>query len=80
MCIMQVYPLIYVRTVLGADLGKVKKYSGMGDCIKKTVAENGVMYLHEQSTVPRALFVADLCSLQIFLVLALRILLRDCLW
>merc|ERR1712054_465960 len=24
-----VYPLIYVRTVLGADLGKVKKYSGM---------------------------------------------------
>merc|ERR1711865_303259 len=24
-----VYPLIYVRTVLGADLGKVKKYSSM---------------------------------------------------
>merc|ERR1712205_207067 len=31
-----VYPLIYVRTVLGADLGKVKKYNGMADCIMKT--------------------------------------------
>ena len=28
-----VYPLIYVRTVLGADLGKVKKYNNMVDCI-----------------------------------------------
>merc|ERR1711865_220426 len=41
-----VYPLIYVRTVLGADLGAVKKYSGMADCIKKTIAENGVMSLY----------------------------------
>merc|ERR1719263_1056851 len=41
-----VYPLIYVRTILGADLGKVKKYNGMLDCIKKTVAENGVMSLY----------------------------------
>merc|ERR1711935_993358 len=30
-----VYPLIYVRTVLGADLGKVKQYSSMGDCFMK---------------------------------------------
>merc|ERR1712070_1060735 len=36
-----VYPLIYVRTVLGADLGKVKKYNGMWDCLKKTVKANG---------------------------------------
>jgi len=41
-----VYPLVYVRTVLGADLGKVKKYNGMLDCIKKTVAENGFMSLY----------------------------------
>merc|ERR1719149_76385 len=41
-----VYPLIYVRTVLGADLGAVKKYSGMGDCLKKTVADNGFMSLY----------------------------------
>jgi len=41
-----VYPLIYVRTVLGADLGKVKKYSSMGDCLKKTVKEGGVMSLY----------------------------------
>jgi solute carrier family 25 (adenine nucleotide translocator) protein 4/5/6/31 len=32
-----VYPLIYVRTVLGADLGKVKQYNNMMDCIGKTV-------------------------------------------
>merc|ERR1712072_28942 len=41
-----VYPLIYVRTVLGADIGKVKKYNGMGDCIKKTIAEGGFMSLY----------------------------------
>merc|ERR1712167_159769 len=41
-----VYPHIYVRTVLGADLGKVKKYDGMADCLKKTVAENGFMSLY----------------------------------
>merc|ERR1719149_159768 len=41
-----VYPLIYVRTVLGADLGAVKKYSGMGDCIKKTVSNNGFLSLY----------------------------------
>jgi len=41
-----VYPLIYVRTVLGADLGKEKKYSGMFDCLKKTVQSNGVLSLY----------------------------------
>merc|ERR1711865_467849 len=37
-----VYPLIYVRTVLGADLGKVKKYNGMSDAISQTIKQNGV--------------------------------------
>merc|ERR1712216_28388 len=41
-----VYPLIYVRTVLGADLGKEKKYNGMLDCLKKTVKDNGFMSLY----------------------------------
>merc|ERR1719162_2093103 len=41
-----VYPLIYVRTILGADLGKVKRYDGMVDCIKKTVKTNGFMSLY----------------------------------
>merc|ERR1712046_501542 len=41
-----VYPLIYVRTVLGADLGKVKKYTGMYDCLAKTVKEGGVLSLY----------------------------------
>merc|ERR1712086_550117 len=40
-----VYPLIYVRTILGADLGKEKKYDGMVDCIKKTWEANGVISL-----------------------------------
>jgi len=41
-----VYPLIYVRTVLGADVGAVQKYNGMGDCLKKTVADNGFLSLY----------------------------------
>ena len=41
-----VYPLIYVRTALGADIGKVRKYDGVADCLKKTVAENGVASLY----------------------------------
>lgn len=41
-----VYPLIYVRTVLGADLGKVKQFNGMGDCIAKTIKGNGFMSLY----------------------------------
>jgi len=41
-----VYPLIYVRTVLGADLGKVKKYNSMADCLMKTVKEGGFMSLY----------------------------------
>jgi len=41
-----VYPLVYVRTVLGADLGKVKKYTSMGDCLVKTVKSNGPLALY----------------------------------
>lgn len=41
-----VYPLIYVRTALGADIGKVKKYNGIADCLTKTVKENGVASLY----------------------------------
>merc|ERR1719272_1666695 len=41
-----VYPLIYVRTVLGADLGKVRQYNNMVDCIGKTVKNGGIMSLY----------------------------------
>jgi len=41
-----VYPLIYVRTALGADIGKVKKYTGIADCLSKTVKENGFASLY----------------------------------
>merc|ERR1712151_1039513 len=41
-----VYPLIYVRTALGADIGKVKKYNGVADCLSKTVKENGFLSLY----------------------------------
>jgi len=41
-----VYPLIYVRTVLGADIGKVKKFNGMFDALMKTAKEGGVMSLY----------------------------------
>jgi len=41
-----VYPLIYIRTVLGADLGAVKQYSGMSDCFKQTIKNNGFMSLY----------------------------------
>merc|ERR1712084_50216 len=41
-----VYPLIYVRTALGADIGAVKKYNGVADCLTKTVKENGIASLY----------------------------------
>jgi len=41
-----VYPLIYVRTVLGADIGKVKKFNGMGDCLIKTARSGGFLSLY----------------------------------
>jgi len=41
-----VYPLIYVRTALGADIGKVRKYNGVADCLSKTVKQNGFMSLY----------------------------------
>merc|ERR1712014_420699 len=36
----------YVRTVLGADIGKVKKFNGMGDCLIKTAREGGFFSLY----------------------------------
>jgi len=41
-----VYPLIYVRTVLGADIGKVKKFNGMFDCLVKTAKQGGILSLY----------------------------------
>jgi solute carrier family 25 (adenine nucleotide translocator) protein 4/5/6/31 len=41
-----VYPLIYVRTALGADIGQVKMYNGIVDCLTKTVKQNGVASLY----------------------------------
>jgi len=41
-----VYPLIYVRTALVADIGKVKMYNGVGDCLAKTIKTNGVSSLY----------------------------------
>jgi len=41
-----VYPLIYVRTVLGADIGKVKQFNGMGDALMKTAKQGGVLSLY----------------------------------
>jgi len=41
-----VYPLIYVRTALGADIGKVKMYNGVADCLAKTIKTNGVASLY----------------------------------
>jgi solute carrier family 25 (adenine nucleotide translocator) protein 4/5/6/31 len=41
-----VYPLIYVRTILGADIGKVKQFNGMGDALMKTVQKNGFFSLY----------------------------------
>lgn len=41
-----VYPLIYVRTALGADIGAVKMYNGIADCLIKTVKQNGVGSLY----------------------------------
>jgi solute carrier family 25 (adenine nucleotide translocator) protein 4/5/6/31 len=44
-----VYPLDYARTRLGADVGKGKaerQYSGLFDCLKKTVKSDGVIGLY----------------------------------
>merc|ERR1719152_532190 len=41
-----VYPLIYVRTALGADIGKVKQFNGVADCLVKTVRQHVVMALY----------------------------------
>ncbi|XP_044254558.1 ADP,ATP carrier protein 1 [Tribolium madens] len=44
-----VYPLDYARTRLGADVGKGKgerQYTGLLDCIKKTVKSDGIIGLY----------------------------------
>lgn len=44
-----VYPLDYARTRLGADVGKgnaERQYTGLVDCIKKTVKSDGVIGLY----------------------------------
>jgi solute carrier family 25 (adenine nucleotide translocator) protein 4/5/6/31 len=44
-----VYPLDYARTRLGADVGKgnaERQYTGLVDCIKKTVKSDGVVGLY----------------------------------
>jgi len=44
-----VYPLDYARTRLGADVGrgtKERQYTGLLDCIKKTVKSDGVVGLY----------------------------------
>merc|ERR1712154_295132 len=45
--LMIVYPLDYARTRLASDVGSGKaQFSGLGDCIKKTVANGGVSSLY----------------------------------
>merc|ERR1712087_527724 len=39
-----VYPLIYVRTILGADLGKEKKYNGIGPSTIGIVVYRGAQF------------------------------------
>ena len=49
-----VYPLDYARTRLGADVGKglaEREYKGLGDCLKKTVASDGVGGLYRGFSV-----------------------------
>jgi len=42
-----VYPLDYARTRLASDVGSGKRdFTGLGDCIKKTVAKGGVFALY----------------------------------
>lgn len=44
-----VYPLDFARTRLGADVGKSggeRQYSGLADCLKKTVKSDGVVGLY----------------------------------
>lgn len=40
------YPLLYAHTILVADLGKVQRYNGMGDCLVKTAKTSGVLSLY----------------------------------
>lgn len=49
-----VYPLDYARTRLGADVGKGnadRQYTGLVDCIKKTVKSDGIIGLYRGFSV-----------------------------
>lgn len=41
-----VYPLLYVRTVMGADIAVVRQFAGMGDCLVRTVNTSGYSSLY----------------------------------
>mmetsp|Transcript_92571 Transcript_92571/g.153122 ORF Transcript_92571/g.153122 Transcript_92571/m.153122 type:complete len:208 (+) Transcript_92571:3-626(+) len=41
-----VYPLLYVRTVMGADIAVVRQFAGMGDCLSRTVKTSGYSSLY----------------------------------
>jgi len=46
------YPLIYAHTALAGDIGVVRKYTGIVDCIVKTVKQNGVLSLYKGFFAP----------------------------
>lgn len=48
-----VYPLDYARTRLGADVGKgnARQYTGLVDCLKKTVKSDGIIGLYRGFSV-----------------------------
>jgi solute carrier family 25 (adenine nucleotide translocator) protein 4/5/6/31 len=41
-----VYPLDYARTRLASDVGTTRQFNGLGDCLKKTIANGGVLSLY----------------------------------
>ena len=40
------YPLIYARTVFGADCGVTKQFAGLAPCLKQTVKAHGILSLY----------------------------------
>lgn len=42
-----VYPLVYARVALGCDIGKVKQFNGVVDCIRKTAKTNGFLAIYK---------------------------------
>jgi solute carrier family 25 (adenine nucleotide translocator) protein 4/5/6/31 len=51
-----VYPLDFARTRLASDVGKTKEFSGLGDCLRKTVARGGTAALYSG-------FVVSVCGI-----------------